>query len=261
MLKHLQSSQSGLRRRPRALQVASATTSVYATHPYILLNYDGTLEWASAITHEFGHAMHSIYSAKKQPYPNADYTLFVAEIVSLTNEIIYNKYLLSKAKTNEEKIKLLSYFLQLFVLNVFDSSRLAEFELFVHNNLQDGVSMTAEDYNKKYVELAKKYFGDTIELTKFYEVGWSRNGHMYRDYYLYKYSMGLCAACYVSKRLLTEGNNYLKKYKEFLSLGSSKDPISSLKVAEIDVLDSKLYDSAFDTFKWYLDELKKLTED
>ena len=238
------------------------TTGTYNEHPYILLNFDGTMDWASAIAHEFGHAMHSYYSAKNQPYPKYEYTLFVAEVVSLTNEILYNKYLISKTSDKKMKMKLLADFLQLFHLNVYDSSMLAEFELFAHDKLQSGETLTAEDYNNKFVELSREYFGDTIELNDGYKFNWSRKSHIYRDYYLYKYSLGLSCACSISKRLLEPNNkDYLKNYKNFLSLGGSKDPISSLKVAGIDVLDAQIYDDAFSMFKQYLNELKKLTKE
>ena len=238
------------------------TTGTYKEHPYILLNFDGTFEWASALTHEFGHAMHSYYSAKSQPYAKYDYTLFVAEIVSLTNEIIYNKYLLSKTNDNKTRMKLLAYFLQLFELNVFDSAMLAEFELYVHDSLWNGETLSSEDLNKKYVSLAAKYFGTDVKFNKNFETGWSRKSHLYRDYYLYKYAMGLSCACFVANRLLTDNTGeYLKKYKKFLSLGGSLDPISALKVAEIDVLDDNIYDYAFNMFEEYLSLLEKYTED
>jgi len=238
------------------------TISTYREHPYILLNFDGTMDWASAIAHEFGHAMHSYYSAKNQPYPKYEYTLFVAEVVSLTNEILYNKHLISKTTDKKMKMKLLADFLQLFHLNVYDSVMLAEFELFAHDSLQAGDILTAEDYNNKFVELSKEYFGSTIELNENYKFNWERKSHIYRDYYLYKYSLGLTCACSISRRLLEDGTGeYLNKYKKFLSLGGSEDPISSLKVAEIDVLDAKLYDDAFAMFADYLDELKKLKKE
>jgi len=238
------------------------TISTYGEHPYILLNFDGTFEWASAIAHEFGHAMHSYYSAKAQPYSKYEYTLFVAEVVSLTNEILYNKYLLAKTNSKAEKIKLLSNFLQLFELNVYDSSMLAEFELFAHDKLAQGESLTAKDYNEKFILLTKEYFGDTVKLNKGYECNWSRKGHIYRDYYLYKYSLGFSVACSLAKGLLEDksGEN-LRKYREFLTIGGAKDPISSLKVAGVDVLDSKFYDGAFAMFEEYLNELKSLTKE
>ena len=151
------------------------TTGTYNEHPYILLNFDGTMDWASAIAHEFGHAMHSYYSAKNQPVTKYEYTLFVAEVVSLTNEILYNNYLLNSTKDKKLKMKLIADFLQLFMLNVYDSSMLAEFELFAHGGLQNGETFTAEDYNNKFVELSKEYFGDMV-YNEGYEVNWSRKG-------------------------------------------------------------------------------------
>ncbi len=237
------------------------TTGTYKEHPFILLNFDGTREWASALTHEFGHAMHSYYSAQNQPYPKYDYTLFVAEVVSLTNEILYNKYLLKNAENNEEKMKLLAEFLQLFELNVFDSSMLAEFELFIHEKHQEGESLTAEDYTNKFKELAESYFGDGVKLCKNYEFGWCRKPHIYRDYYLYKYSMGLCCACSIATKLLSDKTGEsLSNYRKFLTLGGSVDPVSSLKVAGVDVLSDEIYDIAFDMFESYLTELENLAK-
>lgn len=237
------------------------TISTYGEHPYILLNFDGTRSWASAIAHEFGHAMHSLYSAQNQPYYKSNYTLFVAEIVSLTNEILYNKYLLSKTSDKKQKMKLISEFLSLFELNVYDSSMLAEFELYAHDEIQKGISLSPSDYNKKYLELCKKYMGDFIEYNKGYEFNWSRKSHIYRDYYLYKYSLGLVCACMVARNILGDKTGeFAKNYKEFLKLGGSLPPIESLKVAGIDVLSNNLYDEAFLMFEEYLQELENLNK-
>lgn len=238
------------------------TISNFDHHPYILLNFDGTLEWASALAHEFGHAMHSYYSSKAQPYAKHDYTLFIAEIVSLTNEILYNRYLLSKASDKKTKMKLLSYFLQLFELNVFDSSMLAEFELFVHDSLWQGETLSSGELCSEYKHLAAKYFGNDVKFTKHFETGWMRKGHLYRDYYLYKYAMGLCCACFVATKILSDkSGDYISKYKQFLSLGSSLDPVSLLKVIDIDVSSDKIYEFAFKMFEEYLNMLEKLVDE
>ncbi len=235
------------------------TISAFGTHPYILLNFDGTREWASALTHEFGHAMHSYYSAENQPYAKSSYTLFVAEVVSLLNEILYNKYLISKTTDKKEKMKLLAEFLQLFELNVFDSSMLAEFEIYIHEQNQKGEAVTAEDYTNKFKELASSYFGKGVKLCKNYEFGWSRKSHIYRDYYLYKYSMGLCCACSLAEDILSDKTGEsLKKYRKFLTLGGSMDPVSELKVAGLDVLSDGIYEKAFAMFENYLNNLENL---
>jgi len=235
------------------------TISAFGVHPYILLNFDGTREWASALTHEFGHAMHSYYSAENQPYAKSSYTLFVAEIVSLLNEILYNRYLISKTTDKKEKMKLLAEFLQLFELNVFDSSMLAEFELFIHEQNQNGESVTAEDYTNKFKELAQRYFGKGVKLCKNYEYGWSRKSHIYRDYYLYKYSMGLCCACSLAEDILNDKTGEsLKRYRKFLTLGGSMAPVEELKIAGLDVLSDEIYNKAFKMFENYLKNLENL---
>lgn len=238
------------------------TISAYGSHPYILLNFDGTESWASAIAHEFGHAMHSYYSEGNQPYEKAQYTIFVAEVASLTNEILYSHYMLQKETDVKKKIEIISELLQVFYLNVFDASLLAEFEIFVHDELQKGVSLTAEDLNNKYLELNKKYFGNTVVLLDEYVYNWSRKHHIYRDYYLYKYSTGFVSAATVAQKIINDKNGkYLNKYKEFLSLGCSLDPVSSLKIAEVDILSNETYEIAFKLFEDYLKILKDLTKE
>ncbi len=238
------------------------TISAFGSHPYILLNFDGTESWASAIAHEFGHAMHSYYSESTQPYSKAQYTIFVAEVASLTNEILYINYRLQNETDRLKKIQIISEFLQVFYLNVFDASLLAEFELYAHDELQKGVSLTAEELNNKYLELNKKYFANKVVLTDEYVYNWSRKHHIFRDYYLYKYSTGFVSASVVAQKIMNDKNGeYLKKYKKFLSLGGSIDPVSSLKVAEVDILSNDTYEIAFNLFEDYLKELKRLTKE
>ncbi len=238
------------------------TISAYASHPYILLNYDGTAYWKSAIAHEFGHAMHSFYSSQSQPVAKAQYTIFVAEIASLTNEILFTKFMLKKENNKQKKMQIIVEFLQLFYLNVFNSTMLAEFEKYAHDTLFEGGFLTAEKLNEKYVSLAKKYFGESVVLTENFEFDWQRKSHIFRDYYLYKYSTGLVSACAVATKLLSDKTGeYTKKYKKFLSLGGSTDPISSLKVAEIDITKKETFDFAFDMFESFLNELKALAKE
>lgn len=235
------------------------TISTYCCHPYILLNFDGTAYWKSAIAHEFGHAMHSYYSAKAQPYAKADYTIFVAEVASLTNEILLARYLLSKEKNKKKKMQIICDFLGTFYLNVFNSSMLAEFELFVHNSLWQGISLTSSDLNKKFVSLTDKYFNDSVTLVSGFEYDWERKSHIFRDYYLYKYSTGFISACAVASKILADNTGeYVKKYKQFLSLGGSIDPVESLKKAEIDITSEETYNFAFSIFEEFLNELKSI---
>ena len=235
------------------------TISTYLTHPYILLNYDETQYWKSAIAHEFGHAMHSYLSKKTQPYAKSSYTIFVAEVASLTNEILFTKYSLAKETDVKAKMQILADFLALFYLNVFNYTMLAEFELYVHESLWNGESLTANDLNNKFVEICDKYYGESITLTDNFECEWERKSHIYRDYYLYKYSTGLVVACAVANKILNDKTGvYLKKYKDFLSLGDALNPIDSLKVIDIDVTQKETYDFAFAMFEEYLNELKKL---
>lgn len=238
------------------------TISAFGEHPYILLNYDKTASWASAIAHEFGHAMHSYYSDKAQPYSKAQYTIFVAEVASLTNEILYNYYMLEQETDNDKKIQIIADLLQVFYSNVFDATMLSEFEIFVHEELQNGSSLTSEDLNNKYLELNKKYLGNNVVLLDEFVYNWSRKPHIFRDYYLYKYSTGFISAATIAKKIIDDkSGEFVKKYKEFLSIGGSLDPVSSLKVATVDIELDETYDIAFDLFRDYLSKLKDLTKE
>ncbi len=238
------------------------TISNYTCHPYILLNYDGTAYWKSAIAHEFGHAMHSYYSCAAQPYPKADYTIFVAEVASLTNEILLTNHLLKKEKNARKKMQIICDFLGTFYLNVFNSTMLAEFEQYAHDSLWQGGVITATDLNKKFVSLCDKYFGDSVVLTKGYEYDWQRKSHIFRDYYLYKYSTGFIAASAVANKIINDkSGEYREKYKNFLSLGGSLPPQQSLLRAEIDINSEETYSFAFNLFEKYLNELKSLMKE
>lgn len=238
------------------------TISAYGMHPYILLNFDGTENWASAIAHEFGHAMHSYYSDGCQPYAKSQYTIFVAEVASLTNEILYNHYMLEKETSKSKKIQIISELLQVFYSNVFDATMLAEFEIYVHEELQNGSSLTAKELNQKYLELNHKYLGNNVVLLDEYVYNWSRKHHIFRDYYLYKYSTGFVCASTIAKKLIDDKTGeFLKKYKSFLKIGGSLDPVSSLKEAGVDILSDETYKIAFNLFEEYLQNLKDLTKE
>ena len=248
---------------PREFKASGGyTIHTYSIHPYILLNFDGTEYWKSAIAHEFGHAMHSHYSASNQPYSKSNYTIFVAEVASLTNEILLSKYMLEKETDKKRKMQILADFLALFYLNVFNSSMLAEFELYVHDSLWNNLSLTSNELNEKYKNLCEEYFGNSVKLVDNFEFDWERKSHIFRDYYLYKYSTGLISACAVASKILADkSGKYVKKYKQFLSLGDSIDPINSLKIADIDITKEETYNFAFDMFKDYLTNLKNLFEE
>lgn len=136
---------------------------------------------------------------------------------------------------------------------------LAELELFVHNSLQEGKELSANEINTKFLSLSKKYFGSTVKFNENYEYDWNRKSHIFRDYYLYKYSTGLISACAIAKQILSDKTGeYVKKYKGFLSLGGSLDPLSSLKLAGVDITSKKTYDLAFGLYEEYLNELKEI---
>ena len=238
------------------------TISTYLIHPYILLNFDGTEHWKSAITHEFGHAMHSYFSTKAQPYAKSGYTIFIAEVASLTNEVLLSKYLLEKETDRLKKIKIISNFLSLFYLNVFNTSILSEFEYFAHTKISEGVSLSAEDLSNEFLSICKRYFGDSVVINDNFKYDWERKSHIFRDYYVYKYSTGLVSACAIASKILSDKTGeYTNKYLKFLEIGDSASPLESLAVAEIDITKEETYNYAFSIFEEYVKMLEELYEE
>lgn len=238
------------------------TISTYLIHPYILLNHDGTDHWKSAITHEFGHAMHSYYSSAAQPYLKSGYTIFIAEVASLTNEVLLSKYMLEKETDKIKKAKIISNFLSLFYLNVFNTSILSEFEYFAHTKIGEGVSLSADDLSNEYLNICKRYFGDSVEINENFKYDWERKSHIFRDYYVYKYATGLISACAIASKILSDKTGeYTKKYRKFLKIGDSASPLDSLAVAEIDITKEETYNYAFSIFEEYVKKLEELYEE
>ena len=235
------------------------SSSLYGVHPFILLTYDKTQDSVSTLAHELGHAMHSYYSEKAQPYAKHNYEIFVAEVASTVNEVLLANYFINNAKNNKEKIAFITDFLNTFVATVFTQTQYTEFELFAHNAVDKGEPLSYKKLNDCYLQLQKKYCGKNVLIVSDSQYHWSRVPHFYRSFYVFKYATGFISACAIAQKLLTD-KNYLPKYKEFLSAGGSKKPCDILKLADVDILDSKTYKQAFKLFDNYLNILKNTKE-
>ena len=239
---------------------AYATTGIYSVHPYVLLNYQGHLDDVSTLAHELGHAMHTFYSMSNQPYQYADYSIFIAEVASTTNELLLNNYILNTSEDKELKLSILNQMLDLIDGTLFRQTMFAEFEDFLYKTLESEKPFTSEILGNKFYELQKKYNGKHVNTLEIGKNDWSRVDHFYYVYYVYKYATSICASLAIAKKILAGDIKARDNYLNFLKLGSSVSPLEALKVAGVDLSDKEVINDAISMFKSYLDEYKKLKE-
>ena len=227
-------------------------------HPYVLLNHKDTLNCMFTLVHEMGHAVHSYLSNKTQPVCYSDYSIFVAEVASTCNEALLMRYLLKNASDKKEKAYLINYFLEMFRTTLYRQTMIAEFELKINELVAQGESLTADTLCEIYGELNKLYFGDGIVLDEQISLEWARIPHFYYDYYVYQYATGIAAAIALSSRILAEGEPAVNDYIGFLSGGCSKDPISLLRGAGVDMATAKPINDALKVFGELIKEMDGL---
>ncbi|WP_338472176.1 oligoendopeptidase F [Niallia sp. XMNu-256] len=230
----------------------------YGTNPYILMNWQNNVNNLFTLAHEFGHSVHSYYTRKTQPYPYGNYSIFVAEVASTTNESLLNDYLLNTIDDEQKRIYLLNHYLEGFRGTVFRQTMFAEFEHMIHRKAQNNEALTAEALTNDYYELNKKYYGSDIIVDDEIGLEWSRIPHFYYNYYVYQYATGYSAAQALSKGILTEGVPAVDRYINFLKAGSSDYPIEVLKKAGVDMTSPKPVEDACKVFEEKLTELEQL---
>lgn len=230
-------------------------------HPYVLLNYSGTLDSMFTLAHEMGHAIHSYLSNKHQPIAYSNYSIFVAEVASTCNEALLMQHLLKTTKDKKRRAYLINYFLEQFRTTLYRQTMFAEFELEINRRNERGESLTAESLNALYHELNHQYFGDGIVIDKEIDLEWARIPHFYYDYYVYQYATGYSAAIALSRRILKEGAPAVKDYIQFLSGGCSTDPISLLRGAGVDMASTTPIHEALQLFDELITEMEQLMEE
>lgn len=234
------------------------SSGCYDSVPYILMNYNDNIESLFTLIHELGHSVHSHYSRTSNPYIYSDYTIFVAEVASTTNEMLLINYLLKESTSVEEKIYLLNYFADMFKSTIFRQTMFAEFEKITHEKVDRGEALTAEELKKSYYELNKLYFGEKVVVDEQIALEWARIPHFYSDFYVYKYATGLSAAVLLSEKILQKEEGALENYLNFLKNGSREFPIEQLRRAGADMAKKESVQRALDVFKQKVDELEEL---
>ena len=227
-------------------------------HPYVLLNFKGTLDDVFTLVHEMGHSIHSYLSNKTQPTAYQDYVIFVAEVASTCNEALLMEYLLSVTTDKKERAYLINHFLEQFRGTLYRQTMFAEFELTANEMTQRGEGTTAEALCAMYKKLNEQYFGPEMNVDEEISLEWARIPHFYYDYYVYQYATGYAAAIALSRRILREGEAAVKDYLGFLSGGCSADPITLLRGAGVDMASPKPIEDATKLFDEMISEMEKI---
>ena len=232
-----------------------------AVHPYVLLNYDETLNSQFTLAHEMGHALRSYLSNKTQNPIDADYVIFVAEVASTCNEALLMQYLLGRTTDRKERAYLINYFLDQFKGTLYRQTMFAEFELIMGHHVAAGHTLTAELLCDEYKKLNALYYGPDIVVDDEIAMEWARIPHFYYNYYVFQYATGYSAAIALSRRILSEGESAVKDYLGFLSGGCSRSPIDLLKGAGVDMTGPEPVNQALQLFGELLDEMETLMEE
>lgn len=232
-----------------------------AVHPYVLLNYTGTLDSQFTLAHEMGHALHSYLSNKHQNPIDADYVIFVAEVASTCNEALLMEYLLGETTDKKERAYLINHFLDQFKGTIYRQTMFAEFELNIGQMVAQGKTLTADVLCAEYKRLNELYYGPDMVVDDRIAMEWARIPHFYYNYYVFQYATGYSAAIALSRRILKEGEPAVKDYLGFLSGGCSKSPIELLKGAGVDMTSPEPVNNALQLFGELLDEMEALTRE
>lgn len=245
-------------RETKSKRSGAYSSGTYGTMPYVLLNWQDNINNVFTLAHELGHSMHSYYTRENQPYPYADYSIFVAEVASTCNEALLNDYLLKETDDKKKKLYLLNHQLEGFRGTVFRQTMFAEFEQMIHEKAAEGEALTPELFTKLYYDLSKRYYGEDVVVDEEIGLEWARIPHFYYNYYVYQYATGYSAAAALSKQILDEGAPAVERYKNYLKSGSSDYPIEVLKKAGVDMTTAEPIKEAFTVFESVLSEMENL---
>jgi oligoendopeptidase F len=239
----------------RGKTTGAFSCGVYGVHPYVLLNFTGTLDDVFTLAHELGHAMHSYFSSEAQDYVNHDYRIMVAEVASTVNEVLLTKYLLKTETDPKKRAYILNHFLEGFRGTVLRQTLFAEFERESHAMCEAGKPLTAKALSAVYKELITKYY-QGAEINDVMQYEWAYIPHFYRAFYVYQYSTGFCSAVAIAGKIADGGDP--SDYLKFLTTGGSDYPLEELKIAGVDLTKPDTVRDAMKIFDETVDELAKL---
>lgn len=242
---------------------AYSSGSVYDVHPFVLLNYNNDYESVSTLAHEWGHAMHSYLANAAQPYPTADYSIFVAEVASTFNEALLLDHMLKTAKDDNERLYYLGSALEGLRGTFFRQAMFAEFELEIHRLVEQGEALTGERLSKLYGELLRRYHGQdrgVLEVDDLYTVEWAFIPHFYYDFYVYQYATSIAAASLFAEEVLNGEPGARDRYLAVLAAGSSEYPYEALKNAGVDLASPRPYLALIARMNGIMDRIEEILD-
>jgi oligoendopeptidase F len=237
---------------------AYSSGTTFGIHPYVLLNWTDLLNDVFTLAHEMGHNMHSYYTGMNQPYPYANYTIFLAEVASTFNESLLLEYLISKSESIEEKLSLLEKYLNNITATFYRQTMFAEFEMNAYDRTEKGEVLTHDILCSMYKDIYQKYWGPAMVIDKEEEYTWARVPHFYYNFYVYQYATGFAASEVLANKVKSEKKPAVDKYLKFLKSGSSDYSINILKNAGVDMNSAEPVIAVTKKMDQLLDEVEKL---
>ncbi|MEJ2054317.1 MAG: oligoendopeptidase F [Calditrichaceae bacterium] len=234
------------------------SSGTYGVHPYVLMNFNGSMSDVFTLAHEMGHALHTFYTIKAQPYVYGDYPIFLAEVASTSNEGLLQNYLIQNAGSKEEKLSYINAYLDRFSQTLYRQIIFAEFELVTHEMVEKGEALTAEKLDNLFAELYQSYHGPEFVMDRETKALWSRVPHFYYNYYVFQYATSFVASAALVAKIFKDGDPARERFIDFLKSGRSKYAIETLKDAGIDMNSEE---PLLLTIKWMdqlLDEMEAL---
>jgi oligoendopeptidase F len=234
------------------------SSGAYGTQPFILLNYQPTMDNMFTLAHELGHSLHSHFTRSTQPYHYGDYTIFVAEVASTLNEALLTHHLLQTTSDRGLRMYILNHALETFRTTLYRQTLFAEFERDIHARVEAGEALTHEVLSASFKALNDTYYGPVVTVDDAISIEWARIPHFYYDFYVFQYATGISASAALARQILTEGAPAVTRYLRFLSSGSSDYSINLLRDAGVDLASPQPIQQALDTFGDYLGQLEQL---
>lgn len=222
-------------RENRNKKSGAYSSGTWGTPPYMLLNWQDELDSVFTLAHEAGHSMHSWHTRNAQPYPYANYSIFVAEVASTFNEALLAHHLLNTTDDRNVKRYIINQQLEGIRATLYRQTLFAAFEAEAHAAYEAGTPLTPDFLCALHRRLNEEYYGGVVELDELIQYEWARIPHFYNAFYVFKYATGISAATALAGQVLTEGAPALERYLKFLSTGSSAYGVDMLRDAGVDL--------------------------
>ncbi|MBC7941783.1 MAG: oligoendopeptidase F family protein, partial [Chitinophagaceae bacterium] len=238
-------------------------TGVYGLTPYVFLNHRDDWGSVSTFAHEWGHGVHTMLAQKNQPFETAGYSLFLAEIASITNEVLLGAHMMKGAATREERLFQLGHSLEELRGTFFRQTMFGEFELTVHDALERGEALSGKRMTGIYCGLLRKYHGadaGVMAIDPLYCQEWAFIPHFYRPFYVYQYATSAAAASYFGEQVLTGNVAARDNYLNVLRAGGSRPPYELLKAAGLDMATPAPYQAVLRRMNSIIDEMEQLLD-